>query len=482
VANDAELGRRLTNLNPWWRGSDWELSDRDLREAAEAPFDYHAGALDNIEHGGLYFLLGPRRAGKSVEMKKAISSLIREEHVQPRRIIYFSCDGLAVADIHRLVRVARNQMTPTVDGPRYWFLDEITGADKGWPGAIKHQRELSEGIGDDCVVLTGSSMRDLAAARKALAGRRGKITNREKYLFPLSFRRFVRIVSQSNVPEIEPIPARHWCTSKTRKAVLELMPWLDELASLWEVYCTIGGYPRAIADYMTDGAVSAAFVQDLWDVIHGEALARTAQTVTPTQTDLILSGISSRLTQPMNFTGLAATVGYASHHTAEARLDALDTAYLTWRCHPANEKNLTANTEGTQPKTYFTDPLLARLAALKSAGFDPDTSAITEQQIGHFLLRQRETEQMGAVSSFTELLSYRTPSKKEIDFVSRWMEGIVFEGKYVDDRLKQERRTVQSQIDAGVFTGGVLATRAELDMDSDVWAVPAALIAWLLLD
>lgn len=47
---------------------------------------------------------------------------------------------------------------------RYWFLDEITSV-PAWPEAIKWLRD-NTAFGDDCVVLTGSSARDLADAQK----------------------------------------------------------------------------------------------------------------------------------------------------------------------------------------------------------------------------------------------------------------------------------------------------------------------------
>lgn len=481
MPNDADLARRLSAGNLWWRADlDWEREDPDLQEAAKAPFTYEAGVLESIELGGLYLLLGPRRAGKSVEIKKQIARLIAAG-VNPRRIIHFSCDGLSANDVHRLIRVGRDQSTAMVDEPRYWFLDEITGADSKWPGSIKNLRETPGGFKDDCVVLTGSSMRDLNAARKALAGRSGRIDDREKYLFPLSFRQFARVLGRTGIPDVAVIPARLWHSDEAKRTVQELLPWLDELVNLWEIYCTVGGHPRAIADYLDTGAVSSSFAQDLWDVIFGEAQKRTTTTVTGTQIDLLLSGITSRLTQPMNLTALAGEVGYGSHHTAAARIDALDSAYLTWRCHPSRDGRLRP-IDGSQFKSYYTDPLLARLSSIKTgSGFPPDVSVISEQQLGHFLLRQREREQMGAVTSFTELLSYQTPSEKEIDFVSNWMDGIAFESKYVDDPADRDRQTLQSQLDAQVFKAGLLMTRAGVALDGDIWAVPAGILAWALL-
>ena len=65
--------RSMLALTGWWdKPRSWVLADRDLRQAARAPFDYSARVLDDLRPGGLYLLRGPRRVGKSVEVKKTI--------------------------------------------------------------------------------------------------------------------------------------------------------------------------------------------------------------------------------------------------------------------------------------------------------------------------------------------------------------------------------------------------------------------------
>jgi hypothetical protein len=297
----------------------------------------------------------------------------------------------------------------------------------------------------------------------------------------MTFRQFARILGVT-APELEPVPARRWVTDEAADAVNGLLPYLDELLNAWEVYCTVGGYPRALEDFLTEGEVGAGFLQDLWDVIHGDALGRSGSAVTPTQTDLLLSGLASRLTQPVNLGALATEVGYAAGHTASARLDSLEMAYLLWRCYPSREGRWFP-VEGSQYKAYFMDPLLARMATVRrGGGFAPAASAITEQQLGLHLLRQHEAERPGTFSSYTELLSMKTPSEKEIDFAGAWTDGIAFEGKYVDERIRRESLTAKSQVAGGVLRGAVLATRGFVSFTEPVWAIPAPVIVWLLAE
>ena len=65
-----EAQQILAATNRWWRDpTGWSAVDPDLREAAHAPFRYHADVLTNLDLGGLYILRGPRRVGKTVAVK-----------------------------------------------------------------------------------------------------------------------------------------------------------------------------------------------------------------------------------------------------------------------------------------------------------------------------------------------------------------------------------------------------------------------------
>lgn len=43
--------------------------DRDLSAAAAARFNYEPAILDDLQPDGMYILFGPRRVGKSVQLK-----------------------------------------------------------------------------------------------------------------------------------------------------------------------------------------------------------------------------------------------------------------------------------------------------------------------------------------------------------------------------------------------------------------------------
>ena len=106
-----EIQQMLVATNRWWRQpDDWVRDDPDLREANDAPFRYSAGVLKGLTLGGLHVLRGPRRVGKSVEIKHGIERLIADG-VESRRILHASVDGWRAADLGRLVNAARH-LTP----------------------------------------------------------------------------------------------------------------------------------------------------------------------------------------------------------------------------------------------------------------------------------------------------------------------------------------------------------------------------------
>ena len=72
-----EIHHNLTSTNRWWFDpTGWTENDPDLRNASKAPFHYTAEVLSDLTSGGLYLLRGPRRVGKSVEVKRAIRQLL----------------------------------------------------------------------------------------------------------------------------------------------------------------------------------------------------------------------------------------------------------------------------------------------------------------------------------------------------------------------------------------------------------------------
>jgi uncharacterized protein len=468
--NDAALRRVVTDQSPWRTSpTSWAADDADMRAALNLPLNYEPDPLADIHAPGLYVLRGPRRVGKSLELKRAISRLLARG-VDPKTVFYCSCDGLSSQDLRRLVPAMQN-LVRTLPGPHYWFLDEVTAV-SGWSGVIKVLRDQNAAFREACVVLSGSSARDLRAATDDLADRRGDVTDSDRLLLPMSFRDFCDALGGlSNLPQ-DTVRPRDFMTPQAEQVVYGLEPWATQLDDAWQLFLTIGGFPRAVGEFVRSGAVSPGFIEGLWHVVIGDALRTTS--MSETEVAVLLERLVQNLCSPINASAVATGVGIRDGDRVHDRISDLVTNFLAWRCF--REQGGLPNT-AAQQKFYFIDPLIANLAHHRNNRFSaPDISQSNEQQIGLALARTITQRQPTAFVEADRVMYERTSTKAEIDFVGPELE-VPFECKYTDTNWRREAQTMRAR-----YGRGVMVTRSPLVLghNEDIWAIPAGIVAWLL--
>ena len=471
MAAAPDLRLMLARTSWWAEPRTWVLKDLDLIRARNAPFEYSAGVLEGLAPGGLYLLRGPRRVGKSVELKMTIARLLADG-VDPRRILHVAADRLTAGDLVAVVDAAA-PLTPR-EGPRFWFIDEITAVSDGWPAAIKWLRDNDSRFGSDTVVLTGSSAANLDEAVKALAGRRGDAERSDRVLLPMPFRAFVGAHSDSPPPpDPMPVPVADLTPSLLRDAAFTFAPWLDRLIHQWESYLTVGGFPQATSAHVTgDEQALRALRRTLLDVIHGEAFVQSRWS--RAQSGAFVARLARGLASPTNRHDIAMDLD-TSADTVRRRIEALRDAFIVWPCHPCRPTEPLRPALRSQEKIYFTDPVY--FSPPHRDGPRPDLGVLSEQQLGNVLVRSFARTAPEAYPDFDSVLFHRTPARKEIDFVGPAFGGLAIESKYVGQRRwKRNARTL-----AASRWRGVVATRSALDLDdSDLMAVPTGLLAWLI--
>ena len=470
-----EVTQQLTAGNAWWRDpADWAKRDVQLRAADSSGFSYRPGVLDDIPRGALVLLRGPRRVGKSVELKRLVRSTLARG-TDPRAVIHAAVDGWTAADLRTLVEAGK-RLAPGTVPHRWWLIDEISGV-AGWESIVKNLRDNDPDFAQDTVVLTGSSARDLTAAASSLAGRRGPVDRPDRTLLPMGFRTFVDIMLAArgrSVPATDRLAAADLRSPAAEAVFRFLLPWENELTAWWEIYLQCGGFPQAVGAALT-GADAGPVVQALFDVVQRDVFG--AATLSEAQVGALLARVARNLASPVNISTLAADLGLGPDLVSR-RLDDLAQAYLLWPC-PVGSGLLPV--PRSQAKRYFIDPLVARLAHLRNAAHPaPESTVLTEQQLGVALLRAAESATPGSYASFDQVLYERTPARKEIDFVGPSMFPVAVEGKYTDThRWRSESATVNASRYAGV-----LATRSVLDTSAassdQAWAVPASMLAYCI--
>ena len=462
IVKQGELQDQLARTNLWWRDPHgWTRNDADLRRAGEAPYSYTAGALADLAPGALYVLRGPRRVGKSVEVKQAIRDLVAGG-TDPRLVVYASVDGWRAGDLGGLVDAAGRLTAP--EGRRFWFIDEITSVRDGWPHRIKWLRDNDSRFGTDTVVLTGSSAADLTEAVGILAGRRAGTADTDRVLLPMGFRTFATLTAREALPTHVGSPPI--ADLRLAEATYELVPWLHLLVAAWDDYLHVGGFPQAVTTHLTARDADLELRQSLLEVVEHDIFDR-ADWSRP-QTFALLGRLNRNLGTQTNRAAVAEDTD-ASPDRVRRRLIDLQEAFAIWPCHRNHDLRPRLR---SQSKLYFSDPVYTQLAP----GPAPDATLLSEQQLGLALLRNLERTEPGGHLAFDRVMHHRSRTGSEIDFVGPGLGDLAIESKFVDGRWSGAAKTLH----ASRWTG-IIATRTELNLDHpDLSAVPTAMLAWLL--
>jgi uncharacterized protein len=471
----------LHRYNPWWRGGEWESRDRQLAALARAPFAYAPQPLRAIGPGNVYTLLGPRRVGKSTAVKAFIRDLLRGGYPS-RRVVYYSCDLLESArELAGLLEGIYDEATEDgflagPDEPFYLFLDEVQGV-RGWQQAIKHLHDTHR-LGDDCVVLTGSSARDLRAGGELLPGRRGRVLDRDRRLLPMSFRSFAEaaapemLLPTAGFSPADLIGASH-VDAPARRALERprTAAVLPELIDLLEQYMRVGGFPGAVADYISSREVQPATFLELWDVVRGD-LNRHYQIRDPTIPLKILERLALNLASPISWQKVAREAD-VDVKTVQAYVDLFTDAHLFLVVHRWQSGTLARRAD---KKIYPLDPLVGQLASVvnRRGRFAPDHTRSAESLLAVALFRATAADGSAAFGVQQQVLYFRTSTNREVDFVVG-EERLPFESKYADSVDRRDAQVVHQ-----TFGRGALVTKRTLDLDGETVLIPVSLVLSML--
>ena len=466
-----QIAQELSKINPWWRETNWTELDYDLRDAAASGISYNSTVLADLRPKCLYVLRGPRRTGKTVAVKQKIRELIAAG-VPPRSIVLIAADGWEARDLRTLVQNTALPQLPAGQN-RYWFIDEISAVTGAWDKQIKWLRDNDLSFRDSTVVLTGSNAASLTAAAGTLAGRRGDELGLDRTLFPIGFRTFANLLSRRTQSILPVLPLTGLRTQTARNAYQELIPWLDELVRLWEMYLTYGGFPTSVAAAAQGVPEPLNLVEDLFQVVSAD-IFKASQLASHTEMAL-LERLWSSMASPVNLSKIGGEIN-VSYEVVGRHIGYLRDAFLLWQCPQRDEKRW-APRKRAPTKLYAIDPLIARLPHLRnSSSPDVDPTALTEMQVGLAIIRRAYAEGT-AITNDQFLFHFKTPSRREIDFISECLAGVALEAKYCEGgKWNGDAATVNASA-----WDGILVTRNVLDTNSNsAWAVPAGILCYLL--
>jgi uncharacterized protein len=489
VVRDDEIRRVLTDANPWWRAAvtgdptAWTTSHRLLRDRRTHDLGYRPATLADVACGPvtdqLVVLIGPRRIGKSVTLLDTAAALCGRDDIDPRQVVHLPCDGMRDRDLRRALTLGR-ELTRSVDRgtarPRVWLLDEVSAV-SGWSAVLKAARDGTS-FGDDTVVATGSRWTAGADIEgNLMTGRAGSGSGRRRrLLLPMSFRDFLAATRPELVPPGRVHPA-DLQDQDVARALDALAFDVDGYDLAWQDYLTCGGFPRAVAEHSRDGQVCVGYLRDLAAWLRTDVDPAAAGESLP----LLLHGLTKRATSPLNVTTTAQQLAYRTRETLDLRLRRLISTQAALWC-PRRQSGTVV--PGSQAKLYLTDPVLGWLPSRLRAGLAaPDMTTLSEMTVAVALARAIDDLEEGRWISGDTIGYARSATHNEIDLApvpvpdpSGTRATVPIESKWVDHRWRIEAKTMH-----GKYDRGVLATKSVLDTTGPVWAVPAPLLALLLL-
>src|SRR5258706_1915879 len=227
---DREIETRLRLDNPWWEaGAGIEKEYRGFPRRAYLPA---FGRL--VRDSGprrAVILMGPRRVGKTILVYHTIHSLLAEDHVRGRDILYLALETpiYTGASLDSLVERFRKLFDRPADTTLYVFFDEIQYL-KNWE---VHLRSWVDKYRNCRFVVTGSA----AAAMKTKSAESGAGRFTEFILPPLTFAEYLRFIDK----ESDLIRGR-----EVSGAMQYRCSRIHELNEEFVRYLNFGGYPEAV--------------------------------------------------------------------------------------------------------------------------------------------------------------------------------------------------------------------------------------------
>lgn len=322
----------ILNLqNPWWQNRDAIKEDQHLLEIEGKSYKYTPQIIDQIafKGGDIHVIRGPRQVGKTTTLKLIIKKLLSSGQ-SPSQVIYLSCESFL--SFYELQPVLIECLKGKLSLHSFLFLDEISFVEE-WQRAILSVANMGM-LRNTTVIITGSNARDLKESSERLPGRRGM--GKDYKLYPLSVVELSKLdcFKDKNINEI-----------------------LD-------IYMLIGGFPRAISDFVTLGSISDATYETYRNWIIGDAQRYELRQETLKQILFrIAETIASRITWPV----LIENSPVRSHETALQYVEHLQDAFLCVIHYCYDNKTKSPSFQKAR-KLFFIDPLIYTISATWKEG------------------------------------------------------------------------------------------------------------------
>jgi len=249
---DNELKTLLAPYNPWWKDKrgDWRSNIPEYRREIFRKILFDIDELPQI-----ISITGPRRVGKTTVLQQVICHLLDARHVEPKRILYFSCDDPEVFASQKLQKEILDKLLKHAteggaakESPFFFFLDEIQRLPR-WELFLKKYYDLKVPVR---FIISGSASSPIfRSSQESLLGR-----IKDRHLLPFSFREFclysLRDAAGFEASLPQPEELRHLILGEKAEGARDFLERLDKSLSPFDArinqsvntYAKEGGFPE----------------------------------------------------------------------------------------------------------------------------------------------------------------------------------------------------------------------------------------------
>lgn len=272
--------------------------DPHLQNLYQQPYQYVHPLVKQLPTStpGIYSIGGGRQIGKTTLLKLWVEKLIING-TNPQSIRFLT--GELITNFESLVNLIMEFIAQHPNSLSFLIIDEITYVNE-WDRAIKFCADA--GYLKHCiVVLTGSDLTLMQAARMTFPGRRGKADTVDFHVYPLSFREFLQL--KNSVSDLNDyLNDNDYLHSESIKL----------LYSELQNYLIHGGYLTAINDMARDNTIQKATFMTYSDWIRGDMLKRGKQEAYLRE---ILTAIIKRYNKQVSWHAITDAISIDSHKT-----------------------------------------------------------------------------------------------------------------------------------------------------------------------
>lgn len=450
------------DMNPWWRDRRAIEQDKYIRAFETSRIKWRPPLLRMPLHeDALHVIKGPRQVGKTTLIKLIIRSLLADEAISEKDVLFLSVD--AARNVDEVVQVILYYLKTVRSANRgYLFLDEASFF-PDWPQGLKVLVDM--GFDRDVTyVVTGSSAIDLKRSSERLPGRRGK--GGDFVLLPLSFSQFLNVIRPHI--RIAPVDSISELMRKKEKDLLALQMYKIELDGALHAYLQIGGFPSWV-DAHLKGELDEPLLMTFRAIIEGD-MSKLKKN--PSLLMHMALPILEHLGSLTDWKKLAVETGMGSHHTAQEYISLLSDSYLLYFLQALDaNKNLPRLRKGK--KIYPFDPIISKVLSGYHPHMRVEESLLIEAVVGSHLLRKSRFVSAG-LSSVSDLFYWQSKSGKEVDFVFLdHQQGLnPVEVKYQNHVTLRDAMTMITH-----FKKGLLLSKRDFGIGSDVLMLP---VSWFL--